>query len=125
MTEDEIGKTLVDSAIRVHKALGPGLLESAYEICLLHVLKERGLNVRGQVDAPVNFEGIRIDAGYRMDLLVEEKVVVELKAVEQLRPIHTAQLLSYLKLGGYKLGFLMNFHVPLMRDGIKRMVNKL
>ncbi|NWG38999.1 MAG: GxxExxY protein [Hydrogenophilaceae bacterium] len=125
MTEDEIGKVLVDSAVRVHKAIGPGLLESAYEACLVHVLKQHGLQVASQVELPVSFEGVRIEAGYRIDLLVEGKVVVELKAVELLRLIHTAQLLSYLKLGGYKLGFLLNFNVPLMRNGIKRLVNQL
>lgn len=125
VTEDDIGRVLVDSAVRVHKALGPGLLESAYEACMVHVLKQHGLQVAKQIELPVCFEGIRLEAGYRIDLLIEGGVIVELKAVETLRPIHTAQLLSYLRLGGYKLGFLLNFNVPLMRDGIKRLVNQL
>ena len=125
MSENEIGDAIIDSAIRVHRGLGPGLLESAYEACLIHSLKRAGLKVADQVEMAVHFEGVTIDVGYRIDLLVENKVVVELKAVEMLRPIHTAQLLSYLRLGGYKLGYLLNFNVPVMRDGIKRLANKL
>lgn len=125
MRENEIGDRVIESAIRVHRALGPGLLESAYEACLVHVLKSSGLHVVTQLELPILFENIRIDAGYRLDILVEQKVVVELKAVESLRPVHSAQLLSYLKLGGFRLGCLLNFNVPIMRDGIKRLVNNL
>jgi GxxExxY protein len=111
--------------MRVHTALGPGLLESAYEACLLHELGKRGLKVLSQVALPVVYDGVKIDVGYRIDLLIEDVVVVELKAVEKLLPIHEAQLLSYLKLGGNKLGLLINFNVLHMKDGIKRMVNNL
>ena len=125
MTENEIGKIVVDSAIKVHKVLGPGLLESAYEACLIHVLKKRGLSVQSQVGLPVKYEDVVLDVGYRIDILIEKKVILELKAVEKLLPIHEAQLLSYLKLSGCKLGFLLNFNVYRMKEGIRRMVNGL
>jgi len=122
---NEVSGIAVDAAMRVHTALGPGLLESAYEACLLHELGKRGLKVLSQVALPVVYDGVKIDVGYRIDLLIEDVVVVELKAVEKLLPIHEAQLLSYLKLGGNKLGLLINFNVLHMKDGIKRMVNNL
>jgi GxxExxY protein len=122
---NELSGTIVDAAIQVHSALGPGLLESAYETCLAYELQERGLLVRTQVALPVVYKAIQMDLAYRIDLLVEESVVVELKTVSKLLPIHEAQLLTYLKLSGHRIGLLLNFHVPLMREGIKRMVNSL
>ena len=123
--EEEIGKLVIDSAMKVHSALGPGLLESAYRACLAHELELRGLDVSQEKPLPVLYEGAEISVGYRIDLLLNQKVIVELKAVEKLLPIHTAQLLSYLKLSGCKLGFLINFNVLHLKDGIKRVVNGL
>ena len=125
MHEEEIGKLVMDSAMKVHSALGPGLLESAYRACLAHELELRGLDVSQEKPLPVLYEGAEISVGYRIDLLLNQKVIVELKAVEKLLPIHTAQLLSYLKLSGCKLGFLINFNVLHLKDGIKRVVNGL
>jgi GxxExxY protein len=122
---NEVSGIVVDAALKLHTALGPGLLESAYEACLLHELRNRGLKVLAQAALPVVYDGVKIDVGYRIDLLEEDAVVVELKAVEKLMPIHHAQLLSYLRLGGYKLGLLINFNVLHLKDGIKRMVNNL
>ena len=109
-------------AIEVHRALGPGLLESAYEECLAHEMKLRGLNFERQVPLPVSYKGVKLDCGYRLDFLVEISVVLELKAVEVVQPIQEAQLLTYLKLGGWKLGLLMNFNVSVLKDGICRMI---
>jgi len=120
-----ITETIIGSAIAVHRELGPGLLESAYEACLAHELVERGLNVERQKALPVSYRGVRVDCGYRIDLLVEGCVVVELKAVDSLQAIHTAQVLSYLKLSGCSVGLLINFHVPMLRDGIRRIVSGL
>ena len=114
---------VVDAAMRVHSALGPGLLESAYIACVAYELHKRGVRVRTQVPLPVVYEGVRIELGYRVDLLVDDAVVVELKAVAKLLPIHEAQLLSYLKLSGHRVGLLINFHTPHLKNGIKRMVN--
>ena len=125
MHEDEIGTMVVDAAIKVHSALGPGLLESAYRACLAHELGLRKLGVIQEKPLPIQYAGKEIRVGYRIDLLLNDKVVVELKAVEKLMPIHTAQLLSYLKLSGCKLGYLINFNVPHLKDGIKRIVNGL
>ncbi len=125
MTENEIGDAIIASAMKVHTALGPGLLESAYEMCLQYELEKQGLPVRRQVLIPIRYENLTIDNGYRVDLLVGDRVVVELKSVEGLLPVHRGQLLSYLRLGGFKLGYLRNFHVPRMRDGIVRMANGL
>jgi GxxExxY protein len=122
---EEIGKLVVDSAMKVHSALGPGLLESAYRACLAHELEIRGLEVSQEKPLPIRYEGIEISVGYRIDLLINQMLVVELKAVERLLPIHTAQLLSYLKLSGCKLGLLINFNVVHLKDGIKRVVNGL
>lgn len=122
---NQITGSIISAAMKVHSALGPGLLESAYEACLLHELKKQGLSVEGQVGLPVLYDGIRIDVGYRMDLLVEDAVVVELKAVDQLNGVHEAQLLSYLKLSGKRAGLLINFNVRHLKDGIKRLVNNL
>ncbi len=125
MTENEIGRIVVDAAIKVHKALGPGLLESAYQACLAYELRKRGLEVRCEVGLPLKYEDVTLDIGYRVDIVIEGKVMLELKAVEKLLPIHEAQLLSYLKLSECKLGFLLNFNVYRMKDGIRRMVNGL
>jgi len=122
---NEIGDRVIGAAMRVHSALGPGLLESAYETCLAYELKKCSLDVKRQVALPIRYEDVVLDAGYRLDLLVSDSVVLELKAAEKILPLHTAQLLSYLKLGGFKLGYILNFNVVHMRDGIKRVVNGL
>jgi GxxExxY protein len=124
MTVDEISGSIVDAAIKVHSALGPGLLESAYETCLEHELRKRGHRVLTQVPLPVTYEGIRIELGYRMDVIVDDAVVVELKTVTRVIPVHQAQLLSYLRLSGKRVGLLINFHVLHLKDGISRMVNR-
>ena len=111
--------------MRVHSALGPGLLEGAYEACLAHELRKRGLGVAVQVPLPVWYDGVKIELGYRLDMLVEDAVIVELKAVSKLAPLHEAQLLSYLRLSAHQVGLLINFHMPHLRDGIKRIVNNL
>jgi GxxExxY protein len=123
MQLNEITGTIIDSAMKVHSTLGPGLLESTYEICLLHELRKRSLEVKSQLSLPVAYDGVRLDAGYRIDLLVESSVIVELKAVERLLPVHEAQTLSYLKLSGYTVGLLLNFNVVHFKNGIKRIVN--
>lgn len=120
---NEITGEIVDAAMRVHSALGPGLLESAYEKCLRFELHRRGLHVTAQVELPIVYDGIRIDSGYRIDLLVEDAVVVEIKTVETLLPIHQAQVISYLKLSNKRIGLLINFHVEHLKDGIKRFAN--
>jgi GxxExxY protein len=125
VTENEIGGAIIAPAMKVHTALGPGLLESAYETCLLYELEQQGLPVRRQALIPIRYEALSIDNGYRVDLLVDERVVIELKAIEAILPVHRAQLLSYLRLGGFKLGYLLNFHVARMRDGLVRMANGL
>ena len=122
---DHLTGQVVDSAMKVHSALGPGLLESAYEACLAHELRARRLGVVRQQPLPLIYRGVRVEVGYRLDLVVEDAVIVELKTVPRLLPIHDAQLLSYLRLSGHRVGFLMNFHVPRLRNGIKRMVNHL
>ena len=123
MDLNHISGAIVDSGMKVHSALGPGMLESTYEVCLMHELKKREFDVRAQVPLPVVYDGVRLDAGYRIDLIVENLVIVELKAVERILPIHEAQLLSYLKLSNRSLGLLLNFNVVHFRNGIKRMVN--
>jgi GxxExxY protein len=123
MELNEITDKIIGCAIKVHNALGPGLIESAYEVCLAHEINKQGLGVQTQVALPVIYDNIKLDAGYRLDLLVEQRVVLELKAVERLIPIHEAQLLSYLKLNRLPLGLLINFNVRLLRDGIRRIAN--
>jgi GxxExxY protein len=118
VTENEIGTAIIAAAMKIHAALGPGLLESAYETCLLYELEKQGLLVRRQVSIPLRYENLTVDNGYRIDLLVGERVVVELKALEAIHPVRRAQLLSYLRLGRFKLGYLLNFNVARMRDGI-------
>ncbi len=125
MTENEIGNAVIASAMKVHTVVGPGLLESAYETCLFYELEKQRLPVRRQVLISLRYEDLTIDNGYRVDLLVGDRVVVELKAVEAILPVHRGQLLSYLRLGGFKLGYLLNFHVTHMRDGIVRMAHGL
>ena len=125
MNINDVSGHVVDAAIRVHTVLGPGLLEAAYKACLTQELRKRGLTVRREVHTPVRYEGIVLDDAYRIDLLVEESVVVEAKAVAKLIPIHEAQLLSHIKLGNYRLGLVINFNVILLKDGIVRKVNHL
>ena len=122
---NNISAEIVDAAIKVHSALGPGLLESAYLACLAHELRSRRLSVRLQVPLPIFYDGVFIRVGYRLDMLVQNVVLVELKVVKKVHPIHEAQLLSYLKLSDRELGLLINFHVFRLKDGIKRMVNGL
>jgi GxxExxY protein len=121
-TINDLSSSIIGAAIEVHRALGPGLLESAYEQCMARELSLRGISFQQQKSLPVFYKGTRLDCGYRLDFLVADMVVVEVKAIDALLPIHQAQLLSYLKLGGWRLGLLINFHVPLLRDGIKRVV---
>lgn len=116
------GRATIDAAMAVHKALGPGLLESTYEVCLAHELERRELAVRRQVGLPVVYGDVRLDAGYRIDLIVGGDVIVEVKAVETIAPVHEAQVLTYLKLSQRRLGFLINFNVALLRQGIKRLI---
>jgi GxxExxY protein len=117
-----LAKEIVDAAFKVHKELGPGLLESVYEACLTHELRKRGLKVDTQLELPVRYETVRLDIGFRLDLLVENEIIVELKAVEIMIPLFEAQLLTYLKLTGKRLGLLINFNVPLIKNGIKRLI---
>jgi GxxExxY protein len=119
---EELTSEIVGAAIEVHRALGPGLLESAYEECLCRELELRQIQFQRQVALPVSYRGLQLDCGYRLDLVVEEKVVLEIKAVDSLAPIHQAQLMTYLRLSGLRAGLLMNFNVVLMKDGIKRIV---
>jgi GxxExxY protein len=119
---DQTARRIVDAAFKVHSTLGPGLLETVYEICLSHELDRRGLKVARQRTLPIEYDGIRIESGFRLDLLVEDRVIVEIKTVEALMPVHHAQLLTYLKLTGLRLGLLINFNVPMIKDGIKRIV---
>ena len=125
MRINEITENVIAAAIDVHRELGPGLLESTYEACLVFELAERGLRVERQKALPVAYKGVRVDCGYRIDLLVEGQVILELKAVEALDPIHEAQVLSYLKLSGCHVGLLINFNVKLLKEGLRRLVNGL
>ncbi len=120
--EEGIGKAVVDSAFRVHKELGPGLLEKIYEACLCYELDQKGLDARRQVDIPIVYGDMSFDEGLRIDVLVEDRVICELKAVDRVNPVWQAQLLSQMKMAKKRLGFLINFNVPLIKDGIKRMV---
>lgn len=125
MTENEISSIIIGSAIEVHKQLGPGLLESSYEICLAYELRIRGLEVETQIALPVIYKDVNLEAGYRIDILVNKKVIIEIKSVDGFSDIHLAQILTYLKLSDLRLGLLLNFNVPKMTDGLKRVVNKL
>jgi len=125
MTENEISKIIVDCAYRVHKSLGPGLLESTYEACMYYELDKNNLVVHRQKVLPVVYDNLKLEAGYRLDLLVENKVILELKSVKKLDDVHTAQMITYLRLSDCKLGLLINFNVSLIKYGIKRIVNNL
>ncbi|MGQ9482062.1 GxxExxY protein [Chloroflexus sp.] len=123
MNENAIGKVIVDCAVKLHMDLGPGLLESVYETLLAHRLQKAGLHVKRQAPIPIIFDGIQFDEGFRADLIVDDKVIVELKSVEHIHPSHQKQVLTYLKLTGLKLGYLLNFGAPVMKDGIWRIIN--
>ncbi|NOY77284.1 MAG: GxxExxY protein [Calditrichaeota bacterium] len=120
--EEEIASQIVDAAFQVHYKLGPGLLERVYEICLCHELSKRNLTYKRQVEIPIIYDGIKLEEAFRLDVLVEDLVICELKAVDEMNPVWEAQLLSYLRLTGKRLGFLINFNVPRIKDGIKRMI---
>lgn len=125
MTENELSKLVFDCALKVHQALGPGLLESAYEECLFYELKKTGIEVQKQKALPLVYEEVKLDVGYRIDIIVENKLIIEIKSVEALNEVHFAQLLTYLKLTDCKLGLLINFNVSLIKNGIKRIANNL
>jgi GxxExxY protein len=123
MTEDEISKIVFNCALKVHKTLGPGLLESAYEECLFYELKKNDLKIEKQKTLPLVYEEVRLEVGYRIDIIIENKFIVEIKSVESLNDVHLAQLLTYLKLANCKLGLLINFNVKLLKDGVRRVIN--
>lgn len=123
MKQNELTSVIISAAMKVHSELGPGLLESAYEACLAYELRQRGLQVQTQLALPITYGDVRLDAGYRIDLLVEGQIIVELKAVQEIVPLHEAQLLSYLRLSKRRVGLLINFHTAHLRDGIKRVIN--
>jgi GxxExxY protein len=123
MDQDQLTEKIIGAAMKVHSALGPGLLESAYQACFVHELRQTGLNVKAEVILPVVYDGVEVDAGYRLDILVEDQVIVELKSVEKTLPVHEAQLITYLKLSKCKVGLLINFNVKHLREGITRRVN--
>jgi len=125
MNINDLTGEVIGAAIEVHKHLGPGLLESVYEECLCHELRSREIVYERQKPLPINYKEVRFDCGYRLDLVVEDKVILELKSCERIEDIHKAQLLTYLKLSGLKLGLIMNFNVPIMKEGIVRVVNNL
>lgn len=125
MTENEISKIVFDSALKVHKSLGTRLLESAYEQCLVYELKKYDLNVVKQKPLPLVYEEVKMEIGYRIDIMINNKVIIEVKSVDSLNDVHTAQVITYLKLSNCKLGMLINFNVPLVKNGIKRIVNNL
>ena len=125
MNMNQLSSKIIGAAIEVHKTLGPGLLESAYEECLCHELSIQGLLFEKQKPLSIDYKGKKMDCGYRLDIVVEKAVIIELKSCEKIEPIHKAQLLTYLKLSGLKLGLILNFNVPIMRDGIVRIVNEL
>jgi len=125
MTENEIAKIVVDAAYHIHRRLGPGLLESVYEVILAHTLNSRGLNVERQAPVSIVFDGIKFNEGFKADLVIEDKLIVELKSVEKIAPVHKKQLLTYLRLADKRLGLLINFGASLIKDGIFRVANKL
>ena len=125
MTENEIGTAIVEAATKIHKKLGPGLFEIVYEVTLDHELTKAGLTVKRQVAVPIFYDGIKFEEGFRADMIINDKVIIELKAVEHILPVHKKQLLTYQKLTGIKLGYLLNFNTDLMKSGITRSVNKL
>jgi len=119
---ESLATEIVDAAFKIHSSLGPGLLENVYETCLAHELHRRGINFESQVSLPIRYEGLNLDAGLRLDLVVGGKVIIECKAVEALLPVHKAQILTYLKLSGHHLGFLINFNVTTIKEGLKRVI---
>ena len=123
MHENEIANIVIGCALDIHKSLGPGLLESAYQQCLYYKLQKEGLKVQKEKPMPLVYEEVHLDCGYRIDLLVEDKLVIEIKSVEALKNIHMAQTLTYMKLGDYKLGLLINFNVNMLKQGVKRVIN--
>jgi len=125
MTENQIAAIVVDAALKIHKILGPGLLESVYQATLSYELENRGLHVARELALPVYYEAVEIDLAFRVDLLLDEKVIIEIKSIEALAPVHRAQLLTYLRLMDLRLGLLINFNVELIKDGIQRVVNRL
>jgi GxxExxY protein len=125
MNENEISNRIIGLAISAHQSLGPGLLESAYKECLFYRLKKEGYLVEKEKPMPLIYEEVKLDCGYRIDILVENKVVIEIKSIETLNDVHLAQILTYMKLGKYKLGLLINFNVSLLKDGIRRVVNRI
>jgi GxxExxY protein len=125
MNENQIAAAVVDAAFKIHTTLGPGLLESVYESTLEYELRKRGLSVRRQISLPVYYEGLKLELGYRVDLIVGDKVIIEIKSIEALAPIHKRQLLTYLRLANMRLGLLINFNVERVKDGIQRVVNGL
>jgi GxxExxY protein len=123
MNEDELSRVIIGFGIEVHKALGPGLLESAYKECLYYKILQAGITVEKEKPMPIIFEGMKLEVGYRIDIIVDNKLIIEVKSVEELTDVHMAQTLTYMKLGNYKLGLLMNFNVIKLKDGIKRIIN--
>jgi len=125
MKENDLSELVIGLAMKVHTALGPGLLESAYEECLYYEINQAGLRVEKQKPLPLVYKEVRLECGYRVDLLVENRLIIEIKSLESIHPIHSSQLLTYLKLSNCRLGLILNFNVPQLKDGIKRIVNKL
>ena len=125
MTENQIATIIVDAALRIHRTLGPGLLESVYQAALDYELQKRGLRIAQQVGLPVHYEEVKLELGFRVDLIVDEKVIIEIKSIEAFAPVHRKQLLTYLRLMDLRLGLLINFNVELIKDGIQRVVNRL
>lgn len=123
MEFDQLSNVVIGAGLLVHKTLGPGLLESSYETCFAYELSNHGIYIERQKPLPVQYKGVRLDCGYRLDIVVENRIVVEIKAVRKLQPIHHAQMLTYLTLSGYKIGLIMNFNVAMFKDGLKRIVN--
>lgn len=121
--EEEIGKAVVNAAYNIHKSLGPGLLEKVYEVCMAHELRKTGFDVKRQIDIPIIYDGITFDEGLRLDILINDLVIIELKAVDLVNPVWEAQIISHLKLTGLKLGYLINFNVPLIKSGVRRFRN--
>ena len=121
--ENEIATAVLDACFRIHRELGPGLLESTYQACLTHELRDARLRVECEVTLPIRYRGLQVDAGYRIDMIVEDLILIENKSIRALLPIHEAQLLTYLKLSGRRLGYLINWNVPLLKDGIRRLVH--
>ena len=125
MNQEDVATIIIDAALKVHRSLGPGLFESAYQLCLAYELRHRGLQVECEVALPITYEGIRIEAGYRIDMVIENQIIIENKTVEQLLPIHEAQIMTYMKLSNIQIGFLINWNVRLIKNGIKRIVSNV